>query len=206
MKLRNYQLPFEEGLILEMEKNGILQTFSANTIVMEEGKILKFLPLMLKGEIRVFKKDLDKDREILLYYVKEGQSCMMSVVSILRKLPVKMDGICVEDSDVLLIPAQYVIDWQLRFPDWNQYLMKGIEERYSDLIEAFEAVSFYKLDERLEKFLTQYTKEKNSSIVHLSHQEIAQELGTTRVVVSRLLKSMEQQKKLKMNRGFLQIF
>ncbi len=195
------QLPFELDLKKEMDRLAVPESVPAGVSVLSEGGYLKFLPLLVRGEIRVYKSELSKDREILIYYVREGQTCMMSVVSVYQNLPSKISGITTLDSEILLLPVEHVKDWQFRYRSWNEYIMKGVEERYANLLDAFEAVSFYKIDERLINFLESYSKAKATSVIPLSHQELANELGTTRVVISRILKSLEDQNVLVLKRG-----
>ena len=195
------RLPFELDLKNEMDKLATMRSLPAEMEVLSEGAYLKHLPLLVTGEIRVYKTERSKDREILVYYVREGQTCMMSVVAVYQNLPSKISGKTTQETDVILLPVEHVRDWQFRYRSWNEYIMKGVEERYANLVDAFEAVSFYNIDERLRSFLESYGRSKDTSVIPLSHQELANELGTTRVVVSRILKSLEDQNILLLKRG-----
>jgi len=188
-----------------MDQVALHQVVPPDVGVLKEGEYLKYLPLLVRGEIRVFKTELSKDREILIYYVRQGQTCMMSVVSVYQNFPSKINGITTEETELLLLPVDRVRKWQFQYQLWNEYIMKGVEERYSNLLDAFEAVSFYKIDERLNDFLLSYANTHNTANIPLSHQKIANELGTTRVVVSRILKSLEDQNQLVLKRGEIQL-
>jgi len=205
MKQIIQNLPFDLSLKQEIENSGIMKTLPENSCIIREGQYVKHIPLLIKGKIRVFKIEPDLDREILLYYVGKGETCMMTVFSVYQNRKSRVHGITTEDSEMLLIPIEYVQKWQSKYPDWNKYLINGFEERYSNLLDAFEAVSFHKIDERLENYLKKYSDRNETLIIPFSHQQIANELGTTRVVVSRILKEMEAQNRLTLHRGYIKL-
>ncbi|MCP4442956.1 MAG: Crp/Fnr family transcriptional regulator [Aureispira sp.] len=199
------KLPFELALKKQIEEKGLVKIFPKGTIILEEGEYLRHLPLLMDGRIRVYKIEPNLDREILMYYVKKGETCLMSIFSTFQNHKSKVNGITTENSTILLIPIHLVQEWQQKYSTWNSYLMSGIEERYQNLLQAFEAVSFHKIDQRLEAFLLEYAQDKDTLTIPFSHQELANELGTTRVVISRILKTMESQNKLSLHRGAVKL-
>lgn len=198
-------LPFELELKQEIEKFGQLVVLPKGQFLAEEGKYTKQIPLLLSGKIRVYKTDPELDREILLYYVRQGETCIMSVFSIYNDIKSSVNGVVTENSEVLLIPIQKVRAWQLRYSTWNRYIINGFEQRYSNLLDVFKAISFRKIDERLEDFLRTYSQDHNTQVIPFSHQQLANELGTTRVVISRILKTMENQNVLSLHRGYIRL-
>jgi len=199
------KLPFELELRSEIEKQGILKVLPKDTYIAKENEYIRYIPLLVRGRIRVYKEELDLGREILLYYVNRKETCMMSVFSIFQDNKSQVNGITMEESEIILIPIQKVREWQLKYPSWNEYLITGFSERYSNLLASFTTVSFYKIDDRLNYFLKQFSKDNDTHIIPFSHQKLANELGTTRVVISRLLKKMESQNLLSLHRGYINL-
>jgi len=179
-----------------------LQVNKGDTIV-KEGQYLDFLPIVIKGEIRVFQQK--EDREILLYYVREGQTCMMSLSAAYFNNTSTSYGVATDASEIFVFPTSMAREWQLKYPSWNEFLIKTFRSRYDELLGAFESVAFDSIDKRLITYLNNRAQKDNSKKIQISHQELAYELGTNRVVVSRILKGFEQQGKLKLFRGYIQV-
>lgn len=166
---------------------------------------MKMIPLLLEGSIRVYRQDPEVDREILLYYIEPGETCMMSIVASFTNMTSQVNAITEKQSKMLLIPVLKVKDWQLRYPAWNTFIINTFLNRYTELLTAFNEMCFQNVDKRLESYLRQYSKRQGIDIVSLTHQELANELGTTRVVISRLLKSMEKEGMLELKRGLIEL-
>lgn len=193
----------EPELRQEMINHGkFLQVNKGDTIV-KEGQYLDFLPIVISGEIRVFQQK--EDKEILLYYVREGQTCMMSLSAAYFNNTSTSYGVATDSSEIFVFPTSMAREWQLKYPSWNEFLIKTFRSRYDELLGAFESVAFDSIDKRLITYLVNRARKDNSKKIVISHQDLAYELGTNRVVVSRILKSFEQQGKLKLFRGYLQL-
>jgi len=199
------KLPFEDELKTEMDALCQRITVPKNKILAETGKYIKVIPLVLQGSIRVFRQDLDLDREILLYYIDPGETCMMSLVASFKDMQSQVEAITEMDSELLLIPTPKVREWQVQFPKWNSFIINIFLNRYTELLTTLNEVSFRNIDERLANYLKQYHKRQGADKVTLTHQDLANELGTTRVVISRLLKNMEKEGIVALKRGAIEL-
>lgn len=184
----------------EILKVGSVIKANAGDLLIREGQYLNFLPLVISGLIRVYRNH-DDDREILLYYVQPGQTCMMSLSSAYFDYYSAANGMAVEPSELLILPANVIADWQLKYPSWNRFILSTYKLRYDELLKAFGNVVFQPINRRVKDYLQNYVKEQKTNDVPLSHQTLANELGTTRVVISRILKDLEREKAVKLNRG-----
>jgi len=187
----------------ELLAHGQIHSFNKGDVIVRDGQYVRFLPIVLKGAIRVYQQK--EDREILLYYVKAEETCTMSLAAAYFNNKSTSHGVVTEPTDVLIFPAEKITEWQLRFPSWNQYVMQMFRTRYDELISSFQGVVFEHIDVRVWEYLKNKSLEGNSKIIDLSHQQLASELGTTRVVVSRILKDYEKQKKIRLFRGRIEL-
>ena len=183
----------------ELLQHGQLLTFNKGDVIVRNGQYVKFLPIVIKGAIRVFQQK--EDREILLYYVKAEETCTMSLAAAYFNNKSSSHGIVTEPTEVLIFPAGLINEWQLKYASWNQYVMHMFRKRYDELITSFEGLVFDHIDVRVLEYLKNKALAQNNNCIYLSHQQLAAELGTTRVVISRILKDYEKAKKIKLFRG-----
>lgn len=193
----------EPELKEEILKYGKLITAQKGDVLIKEGQYLDFLPIVIKGSIRVYQKKVD--REILLYYVGPEQTCMMSLSSGYFDYNSTANGMATEPTEILIIPARFISAWQLQYPSWNRFVIKTFKSRYDELLASFGKVAFDSIPSRVKEYLLKLSNRNSSKKLQLSHQTLANELGTTRVVVSRILKQFEKEKMLKLGRGYIQI-
>ncbi len=187
----------------ELLKHGKLVNLNKGDVIVRNGQYVKFLPIVLKGAIRVYQQK--EDREIVLYYVRAEETCTMSLAAAYFNNKSTSHGIATEPTEILIFPAGQINEWQLKYPSWNKYVMHMFRKRYDELISSFEGIAFEHIDARVWSYLKNAAMNQKSSSIHLSHQQLAGELGTTRVVVSRILKGFERQKKIKLLRGQINI-
>lgn len=187
----------------ELLQHGKLLTFKKGDIIVRDGQYVKFLPIVIKGAIRVFQQK--EDREILLYYVRAEETCTMSLAAAYFNNKSTSHGIVTEPTEVLIFPADLITEWQLKYSSWNKYVMTMFRKRYDELINSFEEIAFEHIDARVLAYLKNKSIKDDTASVHLSHQQLADELGTTRVVISRILKEYERQHKIKLFRGRIQL-
>ena len=193
----------EPGLKDEIMQSGEVASFNKGDVIVKDGQYVKFLPIVLKGTIRVFQQK--GEREILLYYVRAEETCTMSLAAAYFNNKSTSHGMVMEPTEVLIFPASLLSRWQLLYPSWNKYVMNMFRLRYDELIGSFERVAFEHIDTRVMKYLKHKSQVEKSSILNLSHQNLADELGTTRVVISRILKQFEREKKIKQLRGIIEL-
>lgn len=198
-------LPLEQELIAEMESQCMALTFDKNKTIVEAGSFMRMIPLLLKGSIRVFQRDSDMDREILLYYIEPGQTCMMSLVACFGDSVSKVYAITEKKSKLLLIPTVLVREWQKKYDSWNLFIINTFMRRYTELLRAFDELSFKNINVRIQRYLEDYAERNVTKSVKRTHQEIANELGTNRVVVSRILKNMEHAGVVELGRGIIKL-
>ncbi|SRR5579871_4684119 len=169
---------------------GITKTFKEGDIILSEHSYIRSIPIVRKGSLRVMRTD-DEGKEILLYYIKPGESCIMSFLGGLHDDTSKIKAVAEEESEVLLLPVDKVSLLIKEYPEWLDYIFKLYHKRFEELLEVVNAIAFKKMDERILQLLREKKKLTNSLEINITHQQLADELGTARVVVSRLLKQME---------------
>ena len=170
---------------------GFMKTFAEGDIILNENAYIKAIPIVTKGSIRVMRTD-DEGREILLYYIKAGESCIMSFLGGLHHDTSKVKAIVEEESEILFIPVDKVNLLIKEFPEWLDYIFRLYHKRFEELLEVVNAIAFKKLDERLLNFIKKKCQVTGSQTLQMTHEQLANDLGTARVVVSRLLKQMEE--------------
>jgi CRP/FNR family transcriptional regulator len=156
---------------------------------------VRAVPLLISGTIKVSRIN-DEGQELLLYYVKEGESCAMTFNCCMLSQTSVIKGAAEEDSVLLCVPVALMEEWMIKYPSWKKYVMTTMLNRFTEMIKCIEDVAFKKLDERLINYLKEKSRVTGSSVLNLTHQQIGDELGTNRVVISRLLKKLENDKKL----------
>ncbi|MGY6741206.1 MAG: Crp/Fnr family transcriptional regulator [Cecembia sp.] len=199
-KLKSFSEP---ELQLEIQKHGKIIKANKGDILVREGQYLNFLPIVIEGLLRVYQEN--EDREILLYYVGPEQTCMMSLSSAYFDYYSTANGIAIEPTEILVLPAHLIAEWQLKYPSWNKFIIKTFKSRYDELLTAFGNVAFKPVNVRVKEYLSAYRKNNGSSKVPISHQSLANELGTTRVVISRILKQFEQENLIRLHRGYIEL-
>ncbi len=163
--------------------------FPANTELVKEGHYLKVLPLVLNGLVKVFTKH--EDKELLLYYITQGETCIMSFASAINDEPSQIYAITEEDTHVILVPVDKLKQWVKTYPEFNTLLFNQYNIRYHDLMSTIHMVLFNKMEQRLYKYLTKKAEHIKIKHLKISHKQIASELGTAREVVSRVMKKLE---------------
>lgn len=195
---------FEPGLVEEILEFSKPMTFKEGEVIMDYGRYIRFMPFITKGTIRVLRQD-DEGREILLYYLSASESCAMAYTCCISHLKSEVRAIAEDDVEILAIPEQKMDEWLMKFPSWKMYIMNSFRDRFNELLRTLENVAFHKLDDRLVKYLRDKQRIGESSVIKASHQQIADELGTSRVVISRLLKQLENEEKLILYRNEIKL-
>jgi len=169
--------------------------FEKDTELLREGQFVKVIPIVLKGLIKVFSRYEDKD--LLLYYIKPSESCVMSFSASLKNTPSQVFAVTEEETTVLLLPVNKVENWGKKFPNFNQLFFEQYNVRYNELLKTINHLIFDKLDVRLYNYLAEKKDITRKNPIKISHRQIANELGTAREVISRLIKKLEGENKLK---------
>lgn len=191
-------------LLEKLKKEGTIKTFSPDTVLIDENDYIKFVPIVLNGSIKVFKLDED-GREMLLYYIKPGESCVMSFLGATCNGTSKIKAVVEEEAEVLVLPVHKATDLIRENPQWIQFIFELYNRRFEELLSVVNAIAFQKVDVRLWELLKTKFKMLKTDELNMTHQQIADELGTAREVVSRLLKQLERDKKISLGRNKVKI-
>jgi CRP/FNR family transcriptional regulator, anaerobic regulatory protein len=190
------------GAILEEElrSNSQLKTLPAETVLMQSNSYIRSIPVVLSGSMRVIRQDED-GREILLYYIKPGETCIMSFLAGIHEDTSKLRLVVEEDSEILMLPVAKASEWIKVYPEWAEFIFNLYHQRFEELLDVINAVAFQKLDDRIATLLKRKASIYKSNEFSITHQQLAEELGTTREVISRLLKQMEKQELITLSRN-----
>lgn len=187
-------------LLEKLYSNSSVKNFKQGDVILNESSIIRSIPIVITGSIKVLRTD-DDGREILLYYIKEGESCIMSFLGGMHQDVSKVKAEVEEDAEVLFLPVDKLTLFIKEFPQWLDYIFKLYHKRFEELLEVINEVTFKKVDERLLSLLHKKVELTNSKTLIVSHEQLANELATARVVVSRLLKKLEEDEILKLGRN-----
>jgi CRP/FNR family transcriptional regulator len=195
---------FEPALLEEMQSSGELMQFNEGDIIMNYGKYLRMMPIVLKGTVKVLRMD-ENGKEILLYYLTSNESCSMAYSCCLEARKSEVKAIAEDEVTLLAIPHDKLDEWLCKYPGWKNYIMRSFNERFLELLKSIESIAFHKLDERLVAYLKEKQRLSGSSVIKASHYQIADELATSRVVISRLLKQLENDGKILLYRNEIKL-
>ncbi len=187
-------------LIEKLYEHCTFKTYKAGEIILGENANIRAIPIVVKGSIKVIRTDED-GREILLYYIKAGESCIMSFLGGIHHETSKVKAEVEEDAEILFLPMAKVTLFIKEYPQWLDYIFKLYHKRFEELLNIINEIAFKKVDERLISLLEKKADLTKSNTIHVTHEQLANELGTARVVVSRLLKQLEDSKELQLGRN-----
>lgn len=195
---------YGQELISKILEGSVINKFPKNTELIREGQYIKVVPIVLKGLIRVYTGQ--EDKELLLYYIQPNESCIMSFSACLKNEKSKIFAITQEETTAILIPGDKLSRWVFEYPNINKLFYQQFDLRYMELIDALNHLLYDKLDKRLLDYLKGKTSITGKNPIKISHKEIANDLGTAREVVSRLIKKLENQNKVKQHHDSIEIF
>jgi len=195
---------FEETLIDEIREIGIKKEFVEDSIIIEIGDYIKSMPLLINGAIKILRED-DNGDELVLYYLESGDTCAMTLSCCMGQTKSKIRAIAETDVELIMLPKEKMTIWLSNYKSWQTYILQSYHSRMEELLEAVDTIAFLKMDERIFKFLKDKAMVTGDDVVHATHQEISQDLHTSRVVVSRLLKKLENEGKIKLFRNSIKV-
>lgn len=184
----------------ELMENGTIKFFEAGAVILQENSYIKSLPIVLSGNLKVMREEED-GREILLYYIKPGETCVMSFLGGISNDKSKVKAVVEEDSEILLIPINNAQEWVSKYPSWCDFIFKLYHKRFEELLSVVNAMAFQKIDQRIVELLQKKKQLTGNNEITVTHQQLADELGTAREVVSRLLKQLEREKRISLSRN-----
>jgi CRP/FNR family transcriptional regulator len=195
---------FEPGLLETIDKNAIERIYHPGEVIMRTGQFIKSTVLVLKGRIKIYRESEDGG-EFLMYYLGPGEACALSMICALQSQTSEIMARAIEETEVLMIPIQLMDELMNKYKSWYQFVIQTYRSRFDEMLSVVDNVAFRNMDERLEFYLKRHVNETGDKTIEISHQDIAADLNSSREVISRLLKKMEQMGKLKLNRNFIEI-
>jgi CRP/FNR family transcriptional regulator len=199
--IQNFNFP--KDLYPELISDFEVVHIKKKSVIVNEGDLMKKIPFIKSGAVRVYKKDLNLGREMMLYHVGPGQTCMMSIIASLRRTKSLVSAMAEEDTVLVLVPTENIRTWQSKYPTWNQFILDIFMDRYIGLLDTIHQITFGNIEERILISVKAEAGSNSQNEVMTTHQALANNLGTTRVVVSRILKKLEHQGVVQLNRGVI---
>jgi len=194
----------EPALIEEIQKVGVPQKAAMGELLITPGSTSMYMPFVLNGVLSVVRQD-DNGNEILLYYLEGGETCAMSLACCIEGKKNDFKVTAEEDSVLWMVPMNHLDKWIQEYKSFRKYIFSSYQVRFDELLETIDSVTFLKLYERLYKYLLDKKQATRSYEINMSHEQIAQHLNTSRVVVSRLLKQLENEDKIEIERNRISI-
>lgn len=191
-------------LLEQLKEFGMVKVFEEGEVLVNENSRIFSIPIVLNGTLKVIRTDED-GKEILLYYIKPGESCIMSFLGGLHQDTSKVKAVIEEKSEVLFLPMEKVHYFIKEYPQWLEYIFRLYHQRFEELLEVVNGIAFKKVDERLWDLLLKKVDLGGSKNLYTTHEQLANELGTARVVVSRLLKQLEERGSVELGRNKIKI-
>ncbi len=188
------------GLVKKLRENGMVKTYREGDVILDENSSIRSIPIVMKGMMKVIRTEED-GREILLYYIRAGESCIMSFLGGMHNEKSIVKAEVEEDTEILFLPVDKVSLFIKEYPEWLDYIFRLYHKRFEELLDIVNAIAFKKVDERLLNLLMKKSEILETKILIITHEQLANELGTARVVVSRLLKQLEDSGKLMLGRN-----
>ncbi len=199
-----YGFLFEKALIDEIALISSYKKFNPDEYLIEIGDNIKSMPLLMEGAIKILRED-EKGDEFLLYFLERGDTCAMTLTCCMGKSKSKIRAIAETAGSMVMIPIEKMEEWLTKYKSWRNFVFESYNIRLNEMLEAIDTLAFMNLDERLFKYLTDKAKVLGTTEILNTHQEIAFDMNTSRVVISRILKSLEIQQKIKLHRNKIEI-
>ena len=200
----NYGYLFEDDLMDEIQEIGKYMGVPEGTIIIDIGDTITAMPLILNGAIKVLRED-DKGDDLLLYYLENGDTCAMTITCCMGDAKSGIRAIAERDTEIIMVPVKKMQEWFHKYKSWQSFVLESYHTRMNELLEAVDAIAFLKMDERLLKYLRDKAIANRDQLINTTHQEIAYDLHTSRVVVSRILKKLERDNLIELHRNKIKI-
>ena len=188
---------FEDALLAEISEVGVFKKVLAGDILIDIGSYVRYIPLLLSGAIKILRED-DEGDELLLYFLEKGDTCLGQTKSDIR-------AVAEVDTKLIMIPIQKMEDWITTYKSWRDFAFQSYQNRLQEMLKAIDGIAFLNLDERLLKYIHEKANINQGNEIQTTHQEIAYELHTSRVVISRLLKKLEKLGKIELHRNNIKV-
>lgn len=199
-----YGFIFEDALIEEIAEVSLLRDFKEGDILIDFGDYIKKMPLLIQGAIKILREDFDEG-ELLLYFIERGDTCAMTMACCMGDTKSEIRAVAETDGQVIMIPVQKMEEWLGKYKSWRNYVFNSYNSRLKEMLSAIDSLAFMNMDERLWHYLVEKSKINGGKEISNTHQQIAYDLHTSRVVVSRLLKALENDGKIRLHRASIEL-
>ena len=201
-RIRDIFPTLEPELIEEIEQLAAYHKFSEGQTLVKKGQYFKSALILIDGLLKIYRED-DEGNEFFIYYLEPGEACALSMVCSSRQKVSEIMAVAVKEAEVLTIPFEKMDEWMMKYRSWNNYVLNSYRERFEELLVTLDHVAFRNMDERLEFYLKRQQQQMGNDIP-LTHQQIADDLNSSREVISRLLKSMEKNNRVVLHRNSIE--
>lgn len=200
----NYGTIFEEKLLEEIAQVAHIYDFKEGDVLIDFGDYIKNMPLLLKGAIKILREDFDEG-ELLLYFIEKGDTCAMTMACCLGDTKSEIRAVAETDVKLIMIPVNKMEEWLGKYKSWRNFVFNSYNNRLKEMLSAIDNLAFMNMDERLLNYLFDKAKINKSKEIQSTHQEIAYDLHTSRVVISRLLKALENEGRIRLHRASIEL-
>ncbi|MBB3124832.1 CRP/FNR family transcriptional regulator [Mesoflavibacter sabulilitoris] len=201
---QHYGYLFEDELLQEINNVGTYRDIPEGLKLIEIGDYIKSMPLLISGAIKILREDKEGD-ELILYFIEQGDTCAMTLSCCLGDSKSEIRAIAETDARLIMVPVQKMEEWLGKYKSWRNFVLQSYQNRMTELLEAIDTIAFLKMDERLFKYLKDKAMVNHNDVIHVTHQEIASDLHTSRVVISRLLKALEINGRIELHRNNIKV-
>jgi CRP/FNR family transcriptional regulator len=191
---------FEKALLAELLDSAEVKLVKAGDVLMRKGQYIKYTMIVVRGSVKVYRQD-SEGGEFFMYNLKPLQACAISMACVANLEKSEVTAVAAEDSEILMIPIRMMEQWMGKYRSWYEFVVHTYRDRFEEVLQTVDQIAFRSMDERLEFYLKRQSKEGMLRVINLSHQQIATDLNSTREVISRLLKKMEQRGLIKLGRN-----
>ncbi len=195
---------FEAPLIQEINQVGTLKEISAGNKLIDIGEYVRAMPLLISGAIKILRDD-DQGDELFLYFLERGDTCAMTLTCCIGQTKSEIKAVAEMDTKLIMIPIQKMEEWTGKYKTWRNFVFQSYHQRLEELLKTIDSIAFMNMDERLINYLRNKVNVQKNTVIHNTHQEIAYELHSSRVVISRLLKKLEKLGKIELHRNNIKV-
>ena len=199
-----YSSIFEKELIEEIVKVGFIDKYKQGEVLIDIGENMTHIPLLLNGAVKIIRKEKEGD-ELVLYFLEKGDTCAVSFINCINRKESIFKAVVENDTEAIFLPVEYIDDWLAKFKTWRHFIIDSYHFRLIEMVESIDGLAFMNMNQRLLKYLSDKAKINQDINLEITHQEIANDLNTSRVVVTRLLKQLHNDGKVYSTRNRVQV-
>lgn len=200
----HYGTIFEEKLLQEIAHVSVLREFQEGDVLIDFGDYIRKMPLLLNGAIKILREDFDEG-ELLLYFIEKGDTCAMTMACCLGNTKSEIRAVAETNGLLIMVPVEYMEEWLGKYKSWRNFVFNSYNSRLKEMLSTIDSLAFMNMDERIISYLIDKSKIAKSKEIQVTHQDIAYDLHTSRVVVSRLLKALENKGHIRLHRASIEL-